>query len=314
MSNPLLQELPEHGLPNFSAITAADYREAFDLGFAEHEAEVEAIAGNTAVPTFANTVEAMERAGKQLNRVMSVFSNLVLTDTNAELQALDLEISQRHAKHESHIYTNRKLFERVDRAKDTASGLDEEQAQLLQRTHRQFVRAGAQLDAAERERMQNINGELARLTTQFSQNVLIDTNAYQLLLDEDQLSGLPAFVREVAAAEADSKDQPGKFLFTLSRSSITPFLQYSGHRELREDIYRAYTRCGSNTVDNSGIIRQIVALRAERASLLGYASHADYMLEDRMAGAPAKVNDLLQQVWAPCRNLFCALAKGITVG
>ena len=219
MTNPLLQNVSDHGLPNFAEITPTHYRQAFDTGFAEHEAEIETIASNSTEPSFANTVEALERAGKSLNRVMSVFSNLVLTDTTDELQALDLDISQRHAQHESHIFTNRALFERVDSVKNTVTGLDEEQVQLLQQTYRKFVRAGAQLDEIERQRMEEINGELARLTTQFSQNVLADTNAYQLLLDEEQLSGLPGFVREAAAAEAQSQDKAGKYLFTLSRSS-----------------------------------------------------------------------------------------------
>ena len=154
MTNPLLQDLPEHGLPEFADITPSDYREAFDLGFAEHEAEIAAIASDSAEPSFANTVEALERAGKSLNRVMSVFSNLVLTDTTDELQALDLDISQRHAQHESHIFTNRTLFERVDTVKNTATDFDEEQVQLLQQTYRQFVRAGAQLNETKRQRME----------------------------------------------------------------------------------------------------------------------------------------------------------------
>lgn len=301
MTNPLLQDMPEHGLPAFAAITPENFHEAIDKGFVEHAAEIAAIAGDSSEPDFTNTVEALERSGALLHRVMSVFSNLVSSDTNESLQALDLEVAPRAALHDSHIYTQARLFDRVRAVRKTATGLDPEQQQLLENTYRHFVRAGAQLDDSGRKRMEEINGQLAGLTTQFSQNVLADTNAYQLLLDDTQLAGLPDFVIEAAAAEAKSRDQRG-FLFTLSRSSITPFLQYSEHRNLRENIYRAYTSCGTNEVDNPSIIRQIIALRAERAKLLGYASHAEFMLGDRMAKTPERALDLLEQVWAPCRD------------
>lgn len=301
MTNPLLHDMPAHGLPDFAAITPNHFREAIDLGFAEHEAEIATIAADDSTPDFANTIEALERSGALLHRVMSVFSNLESSNTTAELQALDLDISPRAALHDSHIYTNTSLFERVRAVCDNAAALDEEQRQLLENTYRHFLRAGAELDEQGRQRIEEINGTLARLTTQFSQNVLADSNAYQLLLDENQLGGLPAFVREAAATEAKSRGKNG-YLFTLSRSSITPFLQYSNHRDLREDIYRAYTSCGQNSVDNHTVIRQIIALRAERARLLGYDSHADYMLAERMAKTPEQATSLLEQVWAPCRE------------
>ena len=301
MSNPLLQEMPEHGLPEFAAITPEHFREAIDQGFVEHEAEIAAIAGDSAEPDFANTVEALERSGALLHRVMSVFSNLVSSDTTEALQSLDLEVAPRAALHDSHIYTNAALFARLRTVREADIGLAEDQRQLLDNTYRHFLRAGAELNQQGRQRMEEINGDLARLTTQFSQNVLADSNAYQLLLDDSQLAGLPDFVREAALVEAKSRGKEG-FLFTLSRSSITPFLQYSEHRDLREDIYRAYTSCGESKVDNPTIIRQIIALRAERAELLGYQSHADYMLEDRMAKTPERALELLEQVWAPCRN------------
>ena len=301
MSNPLLQEIPEHGLPEFAAITPEHFREAIDQGFVEHEAEIAAIVGDSAGPDFVNTVEALERSGALLHRVMSVFSNLVSSDTTEALQSLDLEVAPRAALHDSHIYTNAALFARLRTVREAAVGLAEDQRQLLDNTYRHFLRAGAELNQQGRQRMEEINGDLARLTTQFSQNVLADSNAYQLLLDDSQLAGLPDFVREAASVEAKSRGKEG-FLFTLSRSSITPFLQYSKHRDLREDIYRAYTSCGESKVDNPTIIRQIIALRAERAELLGYQSHADYMLEDRMAKTPERALELLEQVWAPCRN------------
>lgn len=299
MTNPLLQPIPAHGVIDFSQLDTAHFAEAFDAAFARHEEEIADIVGEPATPDFCNTIEALERAGALLRHVQSVFSNLTAADTNEALQALDLEMAPRMARHESHIYAEPALFQRVKAVRDSGTPDDAEQAQLLQRTWRNFVRAGAALELAKRERMESINSELALLCTQFGQNVLADSNAYELLLEEHQLDGLPDFVRSTANAEAESRGHSGKYLFTLSRSSITPFLQYADRRELRENIYRAYTRCGAN---NHDVIRNIVALRHERATLLGYASHADYMLEDRMAAKPENVTGLLEQVWEPCKR------------
>ena len=177
MSNPLLQEMPEHGLPEFAAITPEHFREAIDQGFVEHEAEIAAIAGDSAEPDFANTVEALERSGALLHRVMSVFSNLVSSDTTEALQSLDLEVAPRAALHDSHIYTNAALFARLRTVREADIGLAEDQRQLLDNTYRHFLRAGAELNQQVRQRMEEIIGDLSRLNTQFSQNVLEDSNA-----------------------------------------------------------------------------------------------------------------------------------------
>ena len=302
MSNPLLLPPASHGVPNFGAIRPEHFPTAFNTAFSAHEDEISAITTCPQPADFGNTIEALERAGALLASVSSVFFNLISAHTNDELQAQDLEIAPRNALHESRIYANPALFARVQLVKNSSARLNEEQTQLLEQTYRHFIRAGAALDGDGRQRMEHISEQLALLTTQFSQNVLADTNAYELLLAEDQLQGLPEFVRCAARKEAESRGYTEQYLFTLSRSSITPFLQYSGHRELRENIYRAYTRCGQSNVDNHAIIHQIVALRSERAKLLGYATHADFMLEDRMAKTPANVHRLLEQVWHPCKQ------------
>ncbi|MCS5573362.1 MAG: M3 family metallopeptidase, partial [Pseudomonadales bacterium] len=181
--------------------------------------------------------------------------------------------------------------------------LTTEQLQLLNETCRSFVRAGAELGDEDRKRANDIREELAVLVTEFGQNVLKDANEFELVLeDEVDLAGLPDFVLNAARAEAEAKGKPGKYVFTISRSSITPFLQYADRRDLREKIYRAYTSCGVCTVDNQPIIRKIVALRAERARLVGFATHGHFMTDDRMAKTPEAVRGLLDQVWEPCRK------------
>jgi peptidyl-dipeptidase Dcp len=300
--NPFFQPLSSEGVPDFDAISSEHYREAFKRAFAEHDEEIGSIVANPASPTFANTLEALERAGSLLKRVEAVFSNLTSAHTNDALEALDLEISPQYAVHQGRIFSNPELFARVRAVEQVAESLEPEQQQLLQETHKAFVRAGAELDDAARARVDAINEELATLTTQFGQNVLRDTNSFELFLEEgDDVAGLPDFVLAAARAEAAARGSEGGYLFTLSRSSITPFLQYSTRRGLREQIYQAYTQCGQSAVDNHVVIRRIVSLRAERARLLGFATHADYMLDDRMARQPANVMGLLQKVWEPCR-------------
>ena len=302
MPNPFYQPLSSEGVPDFDAISPEHYREAFERAFAEHDEEIRAIVANPAAPTFANTLEALERSGSLLKRVDAVFSNLTSAHTNDVLEALDLEISPQYAVHQSRIYSNPELFARVRAVEQAAESLEPEQAQLLLETHKAFVRAGAELDDAARARVDAMNEELATLTTQFGQNVLRDTNSFELALEEgDDTAGLPEFVLAAARAEAAARGREEGYLFTLSRSSITPFLQYSNRRGLREQIYQAYTRCGQSAVDNHAIIRRIVSLRAERARLLGFATHADYMLDDRMAQQPENALELLQKVWEPCR-------------
>ena len=303
MSNPFLKPLPETGIPAFDQIEFEHYREAFDLGFAEHLAEIEAIINNPEPATFSNTVEAMERSGRQLRRVVSVFWNLTSSDTNEKIQALEMEVVPEYAVHHGKISSNPALFARIKAVVDGGENLKGEEKQLLDETYQSFVRAGAELTDTNRERVNAISAELAGLTTEFGQNVLKDTNEFELVLEAgEDIAGLPDFVLEMGKAEAEARDKPGKYVFTTSRSSITPFLQYAEKRDRREQIYKAYTECGTRGTDNHPIIQRVVSLRSERAKLLGFQSHADFMLDDRMAKTPEAVTNLLDQVWAPCQK------------
>ena len=303
MSNPFFEPSTETGIPAFDKIEFKHYREAIDRGFAEHDAEIAAIIASPAAPSFANTVEALERSGELLRHVFNVFWNMASSDTTEALQALEREAEPEYAVHQGRITSHPDLFKRIKAVMDGDETLHKEERQLLTKTYNDFVRAGAELSDDDRARVNDINEQLALKTTEFGQNVLKDMNNFELVLEEgDDLAGLPEFVLAMAAAEAEARDRKGKFVFTISRSSITPFLQYSDRRDLREQIYRAYTQCGVSGIDNRPLIKDIVSLRSERARLLGFATHADYMLDDRMAKTPAAVRTLLGKVWAPCQK------------
>jgi peptidyl-dipeptidase Dcp len=303
MSNPFYEPLPDSGVPRFDLIETSHFLETFERGFTEQNAEILSIIENPESPTFMNTVEALERTGALLDRVGAVFWNLTSSDTDDELQALEMSLSPRLAAHNSKIYSNPALFKRIKAVVDGEETLQSEQIQLLNETYQSFVRAGAELDEGQRQRVNSISEELAGLRTQFGQNVLQDTNDFELVLNEgDDLSGLPDFVLSAAKSEAESRGKGGQYVFSISRSSITPFLQYADKRELREQIYNAYTHCGDTTTDNQPILKQIVALRAEKAGLLGFDTHADFMLDNRMAKTPENVRGLIDQVWEPARK------------
>ncbi|MEH6635455.1 MAG: M3 family metallopeptidase [Halioglobus sp.] len=308
-SNPFFHEPPAHGLPDFDAITTAHYRQAFDRGLAEHRQDIAVISESAELPDFANTVEAMERAGCLLDRVSSVFFNLTSSNTNDEIQALELSLSAELATHHSVIYTNPQLYTRIESLHAEREPLDPDQRQLLQEIHQDFVHAGAALNESGREEMRQINESLASLTTRFSQNVLKDTNAFELVLEsEEDLAGLPELERKAARSEAEQRGKPGKYVVTISRSSITPFLQFADRRDLREQMFKAYTSCGKRSVDNQPLLKEIVSLRQQRAQLLGYDTHADFMLSDRMAGTPDAVLGLLDQIWQPTKIKVAAEA------
>lgn len=308
MSNPFFEPLADTGIPDFSAIRFEHYREAFDRGFERQRAEIQAITSNANAATFANTVEALENSGADLRRVEDVFWNLSSSDTYAELQELECEIAPQSSAHHSEIYANPQLYARVSAVCADAVGEDNEslapeQMQLLHDTHKSFVRAGANLSDQDRTRVGAIAERLSVLCTRFGQNVLKDSNDYSLVLfSESEVAGLPDYVLEMGRDEAAARGQAGAYVFTTSRSSITPFLQYANNRALREAIYTAYISCGTRSVDNRPLITEIVALRGERAKLLGFATHADFMLDDRMAKTPGAVRELLDQVWQPCQE------------
>ena len=294
-------------MPPFDRVKAKHFRPAFDAAFAENIAEIDVLARNGEQPTFENTVVALERAGRPLDRVAGVFYNLSATDTTPEIQAIEREVAPRFAKHGMRIYQNARLFKRVDALmKGKAKlGLSEEQARVLDRYHRGFVRAGAALESGARKRLAAIAQRLAALGTKFNQNILADEQDFLLVLDsEADLAGLPDALRAAAAQTANERGHKGKWAISLARSSIEPFLQFSARRDLREQAYQAWRQRGANggKTDNRGIIAEILALRAERAQLLGFNTAADAALEFTMAKTPANVRKLLMEVWKPARR------------
>jgi peptidyl-dipeptidase Dcp len=305
--NPLLQEWTgPYGAPPFARIAPAHFQPAFERAFAAHDSEVAAIADNPAVATFDNTIAALELSGRLLARVTEVFRALVGAHSNAALLKIERDIAPRRARHWNGILLNAPLFRRIDSLQRNRDQLDltAEQQRVLERYHLDFTRAGAALDPVAKARLAAINERLASLGTAFSQNVLADEQAYALPLErEEDLAGLPDFVRAVTRAEAQERGLKDGHVVTLSRSSIEPFLQYSARRDLREKAFRAWIARGDGggATDNKAIIAEMVALRAERAALLGYDTFAQYQLDDAMAKTPAAVRGLLDRVWAPAR-------------
>ncbi len=297
--NPLLQPWDGIGLPPFDAIRPEQFRPAFDATMAAQREAVSAIAQSPEPPTFANTVVAMETSGLGLDRVAAVFFHLASADTNEALQAVEREIAPLLARHGNAIYLDRALFARVDALWQARAGLglDDEQRQVLDRYHTIFVRAGAALSEAGKTRLAEIGERLAALGTQFSQNVLAAENGFMLELGEDDLDGLPESVRSAAAEAARDRGLKNKYVITLSRSSIEPFLQFSSRRDLREKAFNAWVQRGEK--ENAALIAETVRLRNERAQLLGYKTFAHFKLADSMAKTPDAVSELLDAVWAP---------------
>jgi len=303
--NPLLEKWDRpFGVPAFDRIRPDHFREAFARAFAAHTAEVAAIAGNTAAPSFANTIAALEASGEALTRTGNVFNLLAGAHTDDAILAIERELAPLEAKHWDAILMDAALFGRIDGLYQTRERLtlSAEERRVLERYHLKFVRAGAALDVATKARLADINARLATLGTIFSQNVLADEQAYALLLDgEEDLAGLPDFVRAAARGAAEERGHAGKHVITLSRSSVEPFLQFSARRDLREKAFRAWIArgAGGGGTDNKAIIAEIISLRTERARLLGYETFAQYRLDDSMAKTPEAVRSLLDQVWAP---------------
>lgn len=305
MTNPLLAEwdTPFQIAP-FDTISDDDFTPALDQALAEHNAEIDAIAGNADAPTFDNVIGALEAAGRDLDKVLGVFFTVAGADSNPAREALQREFSPRLAGHFSEISANTALFARVAAVWDQRDSLDltDEQARVLMLTHRGFVRSGAALTGAEAARMKEIKGRLAVLGTEFTQNLLADERDWHMDLAETDMAGLPDFVIRTAREAGKEKGADGAVI-TLSRSLIVPFLQFSTRRDLREIAYKAWTARGANggKTDNRDIAAEILKLREERAKLLGYENFAAYKLETEMAGDAASVRALLMQVWEPAK-------------
>ncbi len=298
-TNPLLE--PWTGpfeAPPFDRFEPGHFPPAFEVALKGARTEIDAIANDPAPPSFANTIEALERSGRSLDKVASVFFNLAGAHTNDELQAIERSIAPVLARHRSDTYLNEALFKRVDalnRDKDKL-GLSAEQARVLDRYHLDFTRAGAGAPPETKTRLAAIAERLATLAAQFGQNVLADEKDWLMLLDESDLDGLPDFFVASAARIAADRGHPGQYAVTLSRSSIEPFLQFSARRDLRETAFRAWTARGEKggAADNRAIAAELVGLRAERARLLGYETYAHYRLADTMAKTPGAALDLLE--------------------
>ena len=303
--NPLLAEWhTDFGVPPFDLIKNEHYLPGLREAMAMETADIEAIVSNPEAPTFANTIEALERAGAMYTRAARVFGAVSGAHTNDTLQEVERTLAPEEAAHADDISLNPVLYQRVKAVYDAREGLglDAEQMRLLEETHKGFVRRGAALDEASKARMREINKELAELSQKFSQNVLEETNAYDLhVTDQADLGDLPPNLVELAASEATRRGHEGGWSFTLQRPSINPFLESSTNRELRKDIFMGYAMRGDNdnARDNKAILSRMAALRSERAHLLGYPTHAAFVLSDNMAETPDRVMGLLDQVWTP---------------
>ncbi len=303
--NPLLDEWDTpFGVPPFEAIENEHYLEGFRTAMAEHDAEIDAIINNHDPATFENTIETLERSGKLLGRISRVFNAVNGAHTNDTLQEIATELAPERSAHSDNISLNADLYARVKAVYDQREELDlePEQLKLLEETHKGFVRSGVNLEGEAQTRLREINSELAELSLNFAQNLLAETNDFELHVNDSADLGelMPAQV-QAAAAEATHRGHDSGWSFTLQRPSINPFLQYSPNRELRRELFMGYAMRGDNDndQDNKNILSRIAALRAERAALMGYETHAHFVLSDNMAETPDRVYEFLDQIWAP---------------
>lgn len=299
--------------PDFPTISTADFLPAFAEAMVRHTSEIALISDQAAAPTFPNTIDALEMAGEDLDRVGGVFWNLSGTMSTDEIRAIEREIGPKMAAHMTAITTNAKLFARVDalfQAKDSLE-LSSEQVQALGKMHRSFIIGGANLSSDEKTRFGEIRQRLSTLTTQFSQNVLKDETDWTMELGEGDLAGLPSFLVSAAKAEAEGRKVAG-YVITLTRSSVEPFLVFSERRDLREKAFAAWTSRGdAGETDNKPLIREILTLRRELARLLGYNDFADYKLADTMAKTAANAQKLLGDVWPAAKRKAAAERAGL---
>jgi peptidyl-dipeptidase Dcp len=295
-------------VPPFDKIRNEHFEPAIQEGIRRQQAEIDDIVNNPDSPTFENTIEAMELSGELLSKVSIVFGNLNSVNTNDTLQDIAKQTAPELSKHRDNISLNAALFARVKNIWDNREQLDlnPEQQKVLENTYKSFVRSGANLNESDKEKMREINSKLSVLSLQFGQNLLAETNAFKLVIDnKEDLSGLPQEQIEAAAGDAKAAGEDGKWVFTLQNPSVMPFLQYADNRDLRRQIWEAYKNRGdqNNDKDNKQILIDIANLRREKAQLLGYNNHADYVLEESMAKSAENVYGLLNQLWKP------ALAK-----
>lgn len=305
-SNPFLKAwtLP-NGAPPFDLIKEEHFLPAFEAGIAERRAEIKAITSQRAAATFANTIDKIESGGEVLNRVQAVFFNMSSANTNADIQRIQRDVSPKLAAFRNDVYLDAALFARIEKVYQARASLNAEQRRVVEKYYEDFVRAGAKLNDQEKQRVRQIDQRMSLLSVQFQQNQLADSNAFSLELKTDaDRAGLPAFALEAALQAGKDAGQEGKYLITLSRSSVETFLQLGENRELREQAFNAWAARGANgnQWDNRKIIAEMVALRAERAKLLGFETHADFVLADRMAKTPTAARDLIERVWKPARE------------
>src|SRR5258705_4172904 len=305
MANPLLQRWtgPYGGVPPFDQVKVEHFKPALETAMAEQLGEIDAIAANPAPPTFENTIAAMERSGRTLDRVDRIYSVWTSTLRSPGFRDVERDMEPKLAQFRDRIVQNERLFKRISAVYESRerSGLSPEQQRLTWLKYNEFARSGARLDASAKKRLSQINERLASLYTEFSQNVLADEGSALYLKSEADLAGLPESLREAAAEAARERGRAGEWAILNTRSSMEPFLTYSDRRELREKVWRAYYSRGDNgdARDNKKIIAEIVRLRGERAKLLGYASHAHWRLEMSMAKTPERATALMEAVWRP---------------
>ena len=289
-------------VPAFDRIKVEHFIPAFNEGIKQQAEEINAIVNNPDQPTFENTVAAKDRTGKLLIRVSSVFFNLTSANTSSELQKIAQEMAPLLSAHSDNIKLNKGLFARVKAVYETKEtlNLNAEESMLLEKTYKDFVRGGANLSEPDQSVLREINKELSVLTLKFGDHQLAETNDFKLIIEKDEdLAGLPQFVKDMGKEDAKAAGLEGKWLFTLNKPSLIPFLQYSDKRDLREKMFKGYTNLGNNNNenDNKAIVSRIASLRVKRAQLLGYESHAHFVLENNMAKTPDKVYELMDKIW-----------------
>lgn len=306
MENPFFKEwTTPYGVPPFDEIKIEHYLPALKEGIEQHEAEIDAILANKDEPTFENTILTFDKSGKLLSKVTGTFYPLNSANTNDKMQELAREVAPLMTRHYDNISLNPLLFERIKSIYERRNelGLDKEQMRATEKYYEDFVRGGANLSKENQEKLRALNEELSKLSLQFGENLLAETNRnFKLVIDDKTgLEGLPEDVIARAADDAKAFGEEGKWVFTLAKPSMLPFLQYAKNRDLREKLYRGYFMRGDNdnAFDNKEVIKKIVKLRDEKAKLLGFANHAEFIIDINMAKTPDAVYEFLMQLWNP---------------